>query len=265
MPWTQVFYSYDGSFFGFLTCVFESYVNREEPVDFSAPEDPRYSFYPERRVATCQAHARRVYAALEDKLGRDGKNLVTRAFLTCLPQRELRLWQFLRLAFRKGRTVLRDLTNPLVFPVVKAVQQLEHEAHLYTGFVRFSDLDGVLAGEITPKNRVLPLLRPHFCARYPMEQFVLYDKTHRELLCHRPGKWGIFPADEFHLKRPDAGSEEAAFRAMWRKFYDTIAIQQRYNPKCRQTHMPQRFWSDMTEFQRQGDGLSRELAPPAKQ
>ena len=40
-----------------------------------------------------------------------------------------------------------------------------------------------------------------------------------------------------------------AYRKLWRSFYDTIAIEGRYNPKCRLTHMPKRYWNMMTEFQ----------------
>ena len=55
--------------------------------------------------------------------------------------------------------------------------------------------------------------------------------------------------DDFHISAP--GQEERDFRALWRRFYDTVAIQGRENPRCRMTHMPKRFWGDMTEFQRE--------------
>ena len=141
----------------------------------------------------------------------------------------------------------------------KAVRHLEEEAHLLTGFVRFSELEGVLAGEISPKNRVLPLLRPHFCGRYPQEQFLLYDKTHREALIHAPGRWSILPMEEFQMGR--AGTEELQYRRMWRKFYDTIAIEGRENPRCRMTHMPKRYWDNMTEFQREEPGDRPQSGP----
>ena len=35
----EVIYRYDGSFAGFLCCVFESYVNKEFPLGFQGPED----------------------------------------------------------------------------------------------------------------------------------------------------------------------------------------------------------------------------------
>lgn len=249
MSWTQISCQYDGSYPGFLSCVFDCYVNREEPVEFHTPEDMCCSLYPLRAVATDEEHAMRVYRSFA-KFGAEGARLAVRTFLTCLPDRELWLWRFLRLAYGQGPKIGRNLTDPTVDRVRKAVWHLEHEAHMYKGFTRFSELDGVLAGEIEPKNRVLPLLRPHFCSRYPQESFVLHDRTHHEALFHRPGPrgWTILPVEDFSLGQ--AGAEELAFRKLWRTFYDAIAIEGRYNPKCRMTHMPKRYWAMMTEFQK---------------
>ena len=52
MPWTQISCQYDGTYPGFLSCVFDCYVNREEPVEFHAPEDICCSLYPLRQVET---------------------------------------------------------------------------------------------------------------------------------------------------------------------------------------------------------------------
>ncbi len=65
-------------------------------------------------------------------------------------------------------------------------------------------------GAITPKNRVLPLLRGHFCARLPQEQFLLYDKTHQEALVYTPGRWAILPMEDFEIGPAD--QEELAYR-----------------------------------------------------
>ena len=242
-------YSYDGSFAGFLTCVFTAYANKEEPACFLGPEEGQAALWPERAVDTDQQKARRVYRSLDRSMGTQGKRLVTYGFLTCLPQRELCLWDFLKLGYERGPAVVRDLTDPRVSVLGKAVQHLTHEVHLLKGFTRFSDQDGALVGEIEPKNRVLPLLRPHFAARYPGETLVLYDCTHQEALFCQKGKWAIVPLDQFSLAPPEGG--ELDYQALWRRFYDTIAIEGRYNPKCRMTQMPKRYWGTMTEFQRE--------------
>lgn len=247
MDWTQVSYLYDGTFDGFLTCVYEAYVNREEPMDFYTFDTPQASFYPERAVYTDEAHAKRVFISFAKKFGNEGQNMVSRGFLTCMQDKELWLWRFIRLGYDRGPMVCKDLADPIVDRVGKALKHLGGEAHLLTGFVRFSQLDGALVGEITPKNRVLTMLRPHFCGRYPQEKFLLYDRTYKEALVHIPGHWAIVPMEEFEMGQ--AGAEELAYRRMWRSFYDTISIEGRYNPKCRQTHMPKRYWANMTEFQ----------------
>ena len=46
-----------------------------------------------------------------------------------------------------------------------------------------------------------------------------------------------------------------------RRFYDTIAIRERENPRCRMTHMPKRYWGTMTEFQ--GEAHFRARGTPA--
>ena len=259
MSWTQVCCCYDGSFAGFLTCVFEAYARREEPAAFAGPADAQAALWPERRVDTDRDKARRVYRSLAPKLGAEGKRLVTYGFLTCLEERELHLWRLMKLGYERGPGFTRALTDPRVAAVWKAVQHLTGEAHLLKGFARFSELEGVLVGEIEPKNRVLPLLRPHFCARLSGENFALYDRTHRELLLSRPGKWAIVPAEDF--TPGPAGEAELDCRRLWRQFYHIIAIEGRYNPKCRMTHMPKRYWNTMTEFQTDGATAGPPLPP----
>ena len=172
---------------------------------------------------------------------------MAKGFLTCAPDREMLLYRFIRALYDVGKPLLRQLSDEAVWPLLKAVRHLDGEVHLLKGFTRFSDFEGVLAGEIRPKNRVLPLLRGHFCDRMYNETFLLYDRAHREALVHQPGKWAILPLEEFKMAAPSA--EEAQYRRLWKRFYDTIEIRERHNPKLRRTNMPQRYWETMTEFQ----------------
>ena len=48
------------------------------------------------------------------------------------------------------------LTNDTVATLHRWTSQLRHEAHLYTGFVRFTDWQGRWWQKLSPKARVLP-------------------------------------------------------------------------------------------------------------
>lgn len=242
----EILYSYDGSLPGFLCCVFDSYLYHETPADIQSAGALEPTLFSVREVVTDEGHAQRVKTKLAE-LSPRAWELVWKGFLTCADQREMMLYRFIRRLLREGPSLLRRLTADEVLPLTKAVQHLESEAHLLKGFVRFSDLGGVLTGEIRPKNRVLPLLRPHFCTRCQGERFLLYDRTHHEVLLSQDGKWCISPLEEFTMAAPD--ETEANFRRLWKRFYDTIAIEARYNPKTRRTHRPMRYWETMTEFQ----------------
>ena len=87
---------------------------------------------------------------------------------------------------------------------------------------------------------------------------VFASYAHREALFYRPRRWAIVPLEAFRAAAP--GREERDFRRLWRRFYDTIAIEGRENPRCRMTQMPKRFWGTMTEFQNEPEER-KELAP----
>lgn len=142
---------------------------------------------------------------------------------------------------------MNNLTDARVNALWHGVNFLTREAHHYMGFVRFNEIDGVLASVIQPKNRVLPLLDPHFSDRFNAERFIIYDATHREALMHMPGCSRIVPLNEFRL--PVVGTNELQIQALWKRFHETIAIEGRLNPNLQRSNLPLRHRPFMTEFQ----------------
>ena len=252
-----VCYRYDGTFAGFLTCVFESRIHGEPPMAFCLWEDDP-TLFAERTVTTHREHARRVYAALKKRVSPDFQTLIARGFLTCLPDRELDLYTLIDRGLREGDRVRQDLSDPVVARVTLALRKMWTEEDHLKGFVRFSEVGGVLAGEIEPKNRVLPLLGPHFANRFPGEKIILYDRTHREALFCQGFRWTIQPVEDFALG--PAGGEERAWEDLWRRFFRAVTIDGRYNPKCQATHIPKRYRGVMTEFREEPTGA--DLAAP---
>lgn len=242
--WPQVSVQYDGSFAGFLCCVAHCFQEREYPFYFLEAEEQQ-SLYPLRQIETDEHEAKRVYADLKDGLSRAVRQTVEYAFLTCLPRRERHIFDYIY-AHVYGKGIV-DPLDERVFLLTKAIRHMMGECEKLQGFVRFSDYQGLLVSEIEPKNRVLPLLRPHFCARFAKERFLIYDRTHREALCFAEGTWKMLPLDALELDAPDA--EEERMRALWKQFYHSVSIRDRYNPRAQNTHLPKRYRAQMTEFQ----------------
>lgn len=243
---TVINYRYDGSFDGLLTCVFESFEKKEIPQEINGPDAGQMSLFAEKEILTDEAKAKRVLASIPKKINAEALSFIRRAYLTCLPGKERYILLFLHKGFRMGAKVMRLLSDDVVNVLFKAVKRLGNEAHLLKEFIRFSVYDQVLAAQITPKNFVLPFLGQHFAERFPNEAFLIYDTTHQMALTYEKGSIQINPVENFSMPAPS--EEERQFRRLWKMFYDTIAIKERENPRCRMSMMPKRYWVNMTEF-----------------
>jgi probable DNA metabolism protein len=244
---TNLVYLYDGTLEGFLCCVYESYARREEPADIRTRDASQAMLFEETTwITTDLEHAQKVYVSLDRRICLETQDYIRKAFLTSDPQKEILMYRFIRLGYHFGRAVFDRLTDDTVHRLNKAVRYLEREAHNYMGFVRFTQYDRVLVSCIAPQNRVLPLLGEHFSDRYPDETFLIYDRTHKMALVHKPE--GTLLTSLEKLELPDIEDAEKAYRALWRCFQTTIAIEERRNARCQMNHMPKRYWDEMTEF-----------------
>lgn len=259
---TNVIYLYDGTIEGLYSCIFESFEKKEQPMHILSYEPDQITFTTLRPIGTDMEKAARVAASISKKISPHLADFINLCFLTCHPDKEVLILELIRKGFRIGPRILDCLADDTVDALTKAVQHLTHEAHLFTGFIRFSIYDGILVSIIQPKNIVLPLLLPHFCDRYPQEAFMIYDKTHGMALAYRPYESQIIPIDSFILNAPE--EEELQYQNLWRRYYNTIGIEGRYNPKCRMSHMPKRYWDYMTEFQCPGSPHSAPTENPKR-
>lgn len=243
---TSLVYEYDGSFDGLLCCVFESYHRREIPLDILPAGEA--TLFPVREIGTDAARAERVYRALPKKLGPEAEELVSRAYLYGLPGKELAIYRFLRMGFRLGPDTVRMLGEEAVSRVQDMARAVGNEAHLMTEFLRFSERGGALIAKIEPKHWVLPLMADHFRRRFAEERFLIWDKCHGMALLYQPYEMKLVPAEELEL--PEEDERERFYQRLWKGYYDVIGIGERENPRCRMSHMPKRFWGNMTEMKR---------------
>ena len=265
---SDLIYSYDGSLNGFLCCVFEAFLAKERPVDIIPDERLEPTLFSIKWIATDQTKADRVFSAVEKKLNDDAAYLIQNGLCCCHEHIEMLMLDFLIFAFDHGKYASNALGEKAVSELQKAVLYLKNEAHYYIEFIRFSEYEKGLVSVIEPKNHVLPTIAPHFCDRFPNELFLIYDKTHKSAIIHKPGQWVITDQIEDFIE-PEPDKQELFFRELWGTYFEAIAIKERTNPVCQRGHLPIRYRAHMTEFMRQG--RTRELfaamglEPPKRQ
>lgn len=159
----------------------------------------------------------------------------------------------LALASGDGQKVLLSLGEPCVYRIFELCRATNREACHHLEFLRFSELkNGVLFATIHPKDNVLPYLAEHFTDRLAMENFMIYDATHRIVAVHKASMKYIFAdASELDLEKLSHYSDdEQEFRRLWLTFFDHIAIEARINPRLQMQLIPKRYWADTPELSR---------------
>ena len=216
---TDVAYCYDGSFAGFLCCVFESYARREIPAEVCPPEEGQLNFFGARDIPTDPQRARRVAAGLE---------------------------RFARLCFEQGPRAAQMLGNPDAAAAFALARAVSNEACKCIEFIRFEQRDDMLGAVIHPKHQVLPLLRGHFCSRLPDDDFLIFDAAHGTALVRRSGRVQYLTMERY---TPGTDAGELDWQRLWKRFFKALTIEERRNEKAQMNHVQKRFWKDMVEMQ----------------
>ncbi|MDF2655972.1 MAG: metabolism protein [Bacillota bacterium] len=248
-------YLYDGSFEGFLTCIYEHYYNEKASGIY------RVDAYQASLLSTCctviteETKATKVYEAIEHKISREDLKRVYRVFLSSADEKENKLLQYIRLGFQKGSAISLLHSNSVVFEVQQIEKKVTIEMHRLKGLVRFSALvkplgestgREILYSKVEPDHDVLEIIADHFADRLKSDPFIIHDKIRGKAVFAQEGSWYI--ADFSDADLPALGEVERDYRDLWKRYFETIAIQERINPACQKRMMPVRYWKNLTEF-----------------
>lgn len=240
-------YLYDGTFEGILTCIYHHYYTDRASGIFPETEYQSTLLGGFMIVETDAAKATAVYEAIEKKISSYDLRRIYKAYLSCDPDKEMKILRYVVLGFRQGASVSMLHGNPAVFDIQSIEKKINVETERMLQFVRFSVMEGdVLYGRIEPDNDVLELLHTHFCDRFRNEPFIIHDVRRNKALVAYQKRWYI---SEFHdADVPESSEEEQNYRKLWKNYFDNISIKERTNPRCQKNFMPVRYWKHLTEM-----------------
>lgn len=189
--------------------------------------------------------AMKVARSILQKLSGEVYNAVYHACLSEDGGKASCVYRFLRKAFRTGPGIIDCLYDEDVLKIFQLSRTVQNEAHHYLEFVRFEELEnGVLASRICPRANVVPLVMEHFCDRLFNENWIILDTVRNLAAVHSAHGSCVLSSDiteEQLLSFSGLSEKEQQFQALWKRFFDTIAIEERINPDLQRSLMPLRF------------------------
>ena len=269
---TELAYVYDGSLEGLLTAIFVAYRNHEDPSDVVRQECLQLKLGQQTKQITTDINlALRVQQGIRRSCGSIVFDAIKGAYLSEAPEAGSVIYRFVRHAMsvnkpldcascsRKQRcgglcslprkkSVLNDLTHPTVEPLQKLNRMVYNERHKMMEFLRFEHMEnGLWVATCNPKASVVPLIMDWFTGRFNTQPFVIYDENHGLAGVYEGKDWHLVETNDLSL--PDKAEDEKIMSAAWKRFYDTVAVESRYNPELRRSFMPKRLWKNIVEMQ----------------
>ena len=169
-------YIYDGSFFGYISAVFDAYHDGICRTGIIHDGSQTCLFGEERFVCTDMEKAGKVLESLRQQCGSEICHLLYYAFLAEQPKREQRLLRFIRQAFHQKQEFQHHLSDETIWEVRRWAVKTGNERHRLLGLLRFREVaNGMLYGKIAPDYCVVPIMAPHFVRRLQGETWVIHD------------------------------------------------------------------------------------------
>ncbi len=253
-----IIYTYDGTFEGFLTAVFESYSRKDFPVDIcSRVNGQEYIFVEKHDVYSNTVKAERVWKGIQSKLNNKSKQLPFYAFLSEEQGIEMKIYRFLRRLFSGLFNIETDYGDSDILYLTQTSQKVKKEAMRMLQFVRFQHTkDGLYFCGIEPKYDVIPMVVNHFQKRFADQKWLLYDLKRNYGILY--GKEKVEEVEisrkEFNAMNGQVKDEllqegEEFYQKLWKSYFTNISIQERKNLRLQRQHMPRRFWKYLPEKQ----------------
>lgn len=243
-------YVYDGSFEGLLTAIFYSYKEKNDLDIVTKNKFVKNFINQEIIIERDDEIFKRVYESIKYKLSQNTLKNVYYLYLSEVQGSEKIIYDYLKLCYKYGDRINLAKNNDIICYVDKLYRRVSLEAHRFEGFVRFKEIgQRIFYSEIEPDYNILPLIMDQFAERFSDQHFIIHD-TKREMAI-------IYDTNEVYMKemsinyrdRIREGAKKDEFESLFKVFYNSINIEERYNPRQRNSYMPKRYWKNLIEVE----------------
>ena len=243
--------SYDSTFNGFLSVVFEIYRQHLDVGEIhpDRSDSPCNLFMQPFRIETSEESAQRLKRAISNQASPEILSTLDAAFRSEEDGIEMKILAYLRKMFLgTDPTYAKNPTSDEMLPIFMTARSVRREVGGMLGMVRFNRMpDGTYFSEIEPKYDILELLIGHFRGRFANERWVIYDSK-RGFGVYYDGKNPVEMSIP-NIRQVSAMNSSDNFVQLWQDYYKSSAIKERENPKLMKQCLPVRYWKHLPERQ----------------
>jgi probable DNA metabolism protein len=250
-------YTYDGTFEGLLTVVFEAYERKAWPTAIEQEQIAQPIMFGQTiAVTTDEEKVSRVWKGLQKKISVSALKALYHTYLWEQDGFEMLIFSYMKLAFDSKDNIEDNFAAACVLQVQQAAKQMFREKHRMEAFVRFQKTeDDLFYATISPDFNVLPLIIQHFEKRYADQRWAIYDTKRRYGAYYDLDAVTLInlelPVNQRHGTAPSNvfTEEEDKYKKLWQVYFDHVNIPERKNPKLHLRHIPKRYWKYLSEKQ----------------
>lgn len=251
------FYTYDGSFEGLLSTIFEIYERKAWPDKIEKEGAEQAGLFAQTiAVSTNEAKAERVWQGLLKNISAEARSQLYKTYLSELPETNMLIYQYMRLAFSSPVNIEENFAADCVRRVAEINKQIFREKHRMEAFIRFQKTtDDLYYATIAPDFNVLPLVTEHFRKRYADQRWLIYDtKRHFGVYYDLQQTSNVVLENEItdksgNLPAAILEQHEELYQQLWQTYFQHVNIPERKNRKLHLRHVPMRYWRYLTEKQ----------------
>ena len=249
-------FSFDNTFEGLLTLIFECYNRKQFPDEILSGEGSQsVLFGSTETIATDDRKAERVWKGIIKRSSEANAHRIYRVFLSGLAETPMLLVKYIRLIVDSTKNEETNFSLPIVVEINKLHQKVCREAHRIQMFVRFQKtIEGSYYASFAPMYDVLPLCIPHFRDRYADQSWIIYDLKRNYGFHYDLKTVSRVVFDELKVNSQNGqlhssllAEDEILFQKLWKQYYRSICIQERKNDKVHRQLLPKRFWKYLPE------------------
>ncbi len=252
-------YIFDGTYNGFLCCVFAYFEYKDTVVQLQVEGDGSFQpnmFSSNRTIITDVSRARRVLHGLQKHLGQPATLDFFKVFLSEDRKAWAAAFRIICQVFSGKTDLLQNYGNEEVLYFAQTLKRVGRERHRMKAFVRFSkSSDGLFFAMIAPDFNVLPLIAGFFTKRYADQKWLIYDVERKYGLLYDTSGLAevkISPAEKDALATDAVitlDEQDEYFQRLWKQYYQSTNIAARKNIKLHLRHVPKRYWKYLAEKQ----------------